>query len=75
MSPSSSCASTKGEGVFRFRIDGGSGRRSRLELPVLGLGIDLAFSPFEVKTLIADGKAGRIEEAGILEELMPFPSP
>ena len=49
----------------------GQARRARIELPALGLKADLSFSPFELKTLIADPAAHSLVEAGLLDELSP----
>jgi len=57
--------------VVRLFEPTGEARKARLELPALGLASDLAFSPFEVKTLIVDGAGRSIRESALLDELSP----
>jgi alpha-mannosidase len=57
--------------VARLFEPTGRPRTARLELPALGIGRDLEFGPFEIKTLLIDPAAGSIEEGGMLDELGP----
>jgi alpha-mannosidase len=57
--------------VLRLFESTGRGRSARVQVPSLGARMDLAFGPFEIKTLAVDLGTGEVVETDLLEREHP----